>query len=355
MAKLTSLAVADKLPSSLLFVGPKGTGKWIVANELAKVLLCEESKDGYCGRCYSCRQADSYSHPDIHYLFPLPKEKWEGHYYPYLANKTESPFGSASASASNFIIIDSIRKFESKLARKPSLAHQKVGIINEAERMLPAVMDSLLKTLEEPSADTYLIVITDQPRFLPQTIISRLMRVNFGPLPETFISDYLREKLEQNHGKAELLTRFANGNLYNADLLIEGDYLQTRESAVKVFTDALTMRASDIYAKYESSAALESREKVEYLLLHWQGFIRDLVLLMSLNSDSQGEISDRDLLNPDLRDKYRLFQSRLPNVDRLSAGNLRLEGVRSELRRNVNPQMAAFSFLFELCGDKAGN
>lgn len=351
MAKLTSLALADKLPSSLLFVGPKGIGKWIVANELAKVLLCEESREGYCGHCHTCRQADSYSHPDIHYLFPLPKEKWEEHYYPYLANKTKNPFGSASANVTNFIIIESIRKFESKLAHKPSLAHQKVGIINEAERMLPAAMDSLLKTLEEPSAGTYLIVITDQPRFLPQTIISRLMRVNFAPLSDAFISDYLRCKLEQDEDKATVLTRFANGSLYNTDLLVEGDYLQTRDSAVRVFADTLAMSASDLYAKYEGSAALDSREKVEYLLLHWQGFLRDLVLLMSLESGEPGEITDHDLLNPDLRDKYRQFQLQIPKIDRLYAGNRRLEGVRNELRRNVNPQMAAFSFMFELCGE----
>jgi DNA polymerase-3 subunit delta' len=352
MARLFSLLSEDRLTSSLLFAGRKGVGKWLVAQELAAAATCPEGGAQACGECASCRQAGNYSHPDILYLFPLPKDKWEPLYFPYLEQKRQEPFAAASNDVSSFITIDSIRRFESKLARKPSLSRNRVGIIYEAERMLPAAMDALLKTLEEPPPASWLIVITDQPRFLPQTILSRLMRVNFPPLSDDFVSDYLKRRFDIDDSQAKVLVRFAAGSLYQANTLIEGDYAETREAAIKMFESALHLAPADLYIKHVNNSALDSREKVEQLLIHWQSFIRDLAYLSLESGRTDPSGMSEQLIYADLQGEYSRCAQRVNSFAEFALSNENLEKTRGELRRNVNPRMAAIDFLLELTEER---
>lgn len=346
MKQLSSLVATNKLPSSLLFVGAKGIGKWLVAQELAKTLTCGVSAEGFCGNCDSCRQAQRYSHPDIHYLFPLPKLDYQDYYYPYLLKKAENSFGSGSDDVSSLITIDSIRRFESKLAHKAFLSRRKVGIIYEAERMLPAAMDALLKTLEEPPAGSYLFVITDQPRFLPQTVVSRLMRLTFPPLANETVSEYLRSHFELGEEQVSVLTRFASGSLHQVEMLVEGEYLQTRTAALKLLESALEQKPLHFYANYAHGSALDSREKVERLLLHWQSFIRDLACLHSLSAS--GQSAELELIYRDLLGDYRRCLEKTASFHQVYSGNEGVEAARLELRRNAGPRMVAMNFLFRL-------
>jgi DNA polymerase-3 subunit delta' len=340
---------ANELPPSLLFTGGKGTGKWSVAHELAKRITCLQPADGPCNTCSSCRQTDRFDHPDINYLFPLPKElkEWEKLYFPYLQAKQQSPFEDAPSSATQFIPIDAIRVFQNKLSLKPSLSAAKVGIIYEAERMLPGTMDSLLKLLEEPPPRTYLIVVTDQPRFLHATILSRLQRIPFPPLPEQFVALYLKDKLQVPVEKIPFLTRFTRGSLHNVEAIIEGGFIELRESAFSLYKSAIQLPAAELFVKAGDNEHLQSRGSVEKLLSHWQGFLRDLVI-MNLSGDSDLKENTDLLLNPDFVPKYQELKAQLVNLSRVEKQNDKLEQVREELRRNVNPKMAALSFLTSL-------
>jgi DNA polymerase III subunit delta' len=339
----------ERLPSSLLFAGKKGVGKWPVAHALAKTITCLNPSDGYCGECASCRQAEQFCHPDIYYLFPLPKDedKADKLYYPYLQQKQQRPFSDGSDDVTSFITIDNIRKFQSNLARHPSLSKYKVGIVYEAERMLPATMDSLLKTLEEPPRDSFLLVCTDQPRFLLATIRSRLQRVNFGALEPEFIASFLLGNFEVNEKEAGLITRFAGGTLYNIEQLVEKAFFDARETAFDMLVNAVTLTAPDFVVKYSGHAAIQEREKVERLLVHWQSMLRDLMLLNTLPLQT-GIDPAQALINFDLADRYLEHRERFASLKEVEKQIEKLEQVRNELRRNVNPRMAAISFLVAL-------
>ncbi len=344
----------QRLPGSLLFAGKKGVGKWLVADALAKTITCLNSPDGFCGKCASCRQAESFCHPDIFYLVPMPKEKKDKEdndvdkrLITYLQKKRQQPYSDASEDVTNFITIDNIRQFQSSLARYPSLAKHKVGIIYEAERMLPATMDSLLKTLEEPPRDSFLFVCTDQPRFLLPTIRSRLQRINFPALDPEFISSHLRQNFEVPEKEIGVIARFAGGSLYAIEQLVEKAFFEGRETAFELLTGALTMTAPDLMVKYSNHAALENREKVERLLTHWQCLLRDWMLLNALPLDS-GIDPAPTLVNFDFADRYLVHRERFASLRHVEKQIEKLEQVRSELRRNVNPRMAAFSFLVGL-------
>lgn len=346
MARLEQAVQAGKLPTSLLFTGKKGIGKWLTAFDLAKTLTCLESETSYCGRCASCRQADSFSHPDILHLFPLPtdEKKATESYYPYLQQKALEPFSPGSDDVTSFVTIESIRAFHTTLSRKASLSRCKVGIINEAERMLPGTMDALLKLLEEPPPQAYLFVVTDQPRFLHQTIISRLRRVPFPEIEPEVIASHLQEQYEFDPQAAEVLSRQSSGSLYQIGEYVEGDYLRLRDVAWKIFSEALELTPVKLRIKYPERGALAVREQVERLLVFWQGFLRDLALLSSLPDDARGSIAPQ-LVNPDLLEQYVSIGSRLDQPGHLDRCNEKLEQVRLELRRNVDPRMAVFSFL----------
>ncbi|MFH2056851.1 MAG: hypothetical protein ABIJ61_12905, partial [bacterium] len=284
LTRLQQAAKIGKLPTSLLFTGRKGVGKWLTAFDLAKTLTCTESDDNFCGKCASCHQAASFSHPDLLHLFPLPadEKKWPELFFPYLQQKAADPFGPGSDDVTSFVTIDAIRAFHTTLSRRASLARCKVGIINEAERMLPGTMDALLKLLEEPPPQAYLIVVTDQPRFLHQTIISRLRRVPFPEIKPEVIAQHLRAHFEIGERESEVLSRQTAGSLHQIGEYVEGDFLRLRDFAWKAFSDALELPQVKLRIKYSDRVAFGNREQVERLLVFWQGFLRDLALLNSV-------------------------------------------------------------------------
>ena len=346
--QLLNRFVAGNLPASLLFTGPRGVGKWSVGFELARRITCAKPAGlRGCGECASCRQLDQFAHPDVQFLFPLPANEndWENWYFPYLTARQENPYAPSAADAKHFIPIEAIRQFQSKLARRSTLSPFKVGIIYEAERMLPGTMDSLLKLLEEPPDRCFLIVITHEPRFLLPTIMSRLQRVNLPALPDDFVRAYIGKTYSVHGEQLEALVRFARGQLYDIDTILQGDFMQMRESALDILSQSLVLTQPEIYLRVGDSAALATREKVEALLRHWQNILRDLLIC---GQDITGNVHNTRLINYDFAERYSTLRDKLSDPERIEVLSDRVENIRQELRRNVNPRMAAISFLTQL-------
>ncbi|MEM7054208.1 MAG: DNA polymerase III subunit delta' [Pseudomonadota bacterium] len=134
-----------------LLMGSSGVGKRRLAEWLARRLLClapEQSQP--CGQCKSCTLFESATHPDF---FRLQIED----------DKTA-------------ILIDQVRELTTRIVLTPSIGSRRIGLIHSAERMNTNAANALLKTLEEPAAETWLILISDRPQQLPATILSRCQR-----------------------------------------------------------------------------------------------------------------------------------------------------------------------------------
>ncbi len=339
----------QNLPASLLLAGPRGVGKWSLALSLAKRISCLlATATEPCGRCDACRQFEQFAHPDVQMLFPLPanEKEWEEWYAPYLFGKQANPFAPSSADPKHFIPIEAIRRFQARLATRPVLSPNKIGIVYEAERMMPGTMDSLLKLVEEPPERCFLIVITDQPRLLLPTLLSRLQRVSVGRLADSQVVDYLKSDLGIAADRTELLARLARGSLYSIDVLVEGEFFRLRETAWEMLAAALTQNAPAVYARFSESAALSSRDRVELLCAHWQTIVRDLVIL------GCGGINDTDsatnLTYFDFKSNYESLATRALPWSGWYDINDRIERIRLELRRNVNARVAALDFLMTL-------
>ena len=154
----------DALPHALLLCGPAGLGKRAFAQRFVQSLLCERPIEGEaCGACRSCLLLTAGSHPDLVALsLGLRKDG---------VQRSE-------------IVVEQIRELSARLAMRSQFGGWQVAMIDPADAMNTAAANALLKTLEEPSAETMLLLLADAPWRLPHTIRSRCQRIEFH-LPDT--------------------------------------------------------------------------------------------------------------------------------------------------------------------------
>jgi DNA polymerase III subunit delta' len=158
-ARLQARRQRDALPHALLMCGMAGLGKRAFAQRFVQGLLCQQPVDGdACGRCRSCLLFVAGTHPDVVSLsFGLRKDG---------VQRSE-------------IVVDQIRELSARLAMSSQFGGWQIVCIDPADAMNAAAANALLKTLEEPSAQTMLILLADAQWRLPQTIRSRCQRIEF--------------------------------------------------------------------------------------------------------------------------------------------------------------------------------
>lgn len=155
--KLSSALLKDRMPHALLLHGAAYSGKLNFAKALGSKILCEnKAVNTACGQCKSCKLLKSGSHPDFNLL---------------------------SQETGSVIKVDDLRKIQEKLKLTPYLAQYKVAIIHPVENMNLNAANSLLKTLEEPSRNTLIILVSNTLRQLLPTIRSRC-QLSFMPTPD---------------------------------------------------------------------------------------------------------------------------------------------------------------------------
>ena len=168
-----------RLASTFLFVGPPGIGKWTTALSLAQALLCESTSPDElqaCGACPGCQLVAARTHPDL-LLIQKPDDK---NFIP-----VESFIGDREHRMREGLCHD--------IALKPFRGGRKIAIIDDADYLNQEGANCLLKTLEEPPADSLIILIgTSQQRQLP-TIRSRCQIIRFGPLTDVQVATLLAD------------------------------------------------------------------------------------------------------------------------------------------------------------------
>lgn len=149
----------DTLPPSLLFAGPPGAGKRRTAVGVAQALNCltpvtpDPLEIDGCGKCPACSRIERGIHPDILVVEP----------------------GDTGS-----IRIDQVREIVERSAYRPFEGRRRVVIVNEADAMLPAAQNAMLKTLEEPPPSSVFILMTARPDMLLPTVRSRCPQLRFS-------------------------------------------------------------------------------------------------------------------------------------------------------------------------------
>jgi DNA polymerase-3 subunit delta' len=205
-ARLREAFVRQLLPSSLLLTGPRGIGKQQIALWLGRLLLCEQADRAPCGECKTCRMANALQHPDLHWFFPRPRLKnsdpdladvrediAEG-----IAERLENGGVYDGAGGDAGIFVATVRAVVQSASMSPAMARRKVFVIGDAERMVAQegsdqAANAFLKLLEEPPADTTLILTSSEPGALLPTIRSRVVSLRVAPLSEEDVRAFLAD------------------------------------------------------------------------------------------------------------------------------------------------------------------
>ena len=151
------LSRRERHAHAYLLHGPAGIGKRALAERLAAALLCAApSADGACGQCKACLLLRAGTHPDFFELQPEEADK---------------P-----------IRVDQVRELVDFVGQTAQLGGRKLVLLEPAEAMNLNAANALLKSLEEPSGDTVLLLVSHQPSRLLPTIKSRCQQ-QACPLP----------------------------------------------------------------------------------------------------------------------------------------------------------------------------
>ncbi len=170
-ARLSAALDGDRLPHALLFAGPPGIGKALLARRLAARVACAAAA-APCGECNGCRQIAAGSHPDLLLISP-PQSS------------------SGKESRQKEIGVEQARALKRFAQLRALSARRKVAIIDDAERLSLAAQNALLKTLEEPPGLALIMLITATPGSLLTTVRSRCHRIAFRPLARAEVADAL--------------------------------------------------------------------------------------------------------------------------------------------------------------------
>jgi DNA polymerase-3 subunit delta' len=246
---LTNSVKNNHTAHAQLFLGAEGALNLPLAVAYATYLHCQNKGDDACGTCPACSKSLKYIHPDTHFVFPLSNVKGDKDEERFKAEilkswrsfLKEQPFGILD-DWTNFyggedklalISREESREIIKTLSLKPFESQHKVMIIWQPELMHPSAANGILKILEEPTPNTYFILVTNAADRLLPTIISRTQILTVPLLHDQEIESFLVEKHEVAASKATKITQLADGNLNLAIKLIDSE----EDNNTQVFTE----------------------------------------------------------------------------------------------------------------------
>ena len=222
-SRLAKAVQGGRLPQVLLVSGPPGVGKQRLGLWLAQMLLCRSRTDEPCGACRACRLVAGLSHPDVHWLVPIPRPKASDPdkqvdeaaqaIAGVLEERRSDPlYGPVDGMAIHGMA--SVRLLQRQASLTSVEGGARVFIIGEADRLIsqeasPEAANALLKLLEEPPPGSVFVLTTVEPKRLLPTTLSRAVPVRLGRVTDAEVTEFLRSHLRPALAPRELAERVA--------------------------------------------------------------------------------------------------------------------------------------------------
>ena len=348
VARLRAAIAADRLHPAMLFEGPVGVGKRLVALTLAQALHCPKTRENDpCGECQSCRAiAGSFepaltienqsAHPGVRVVTPSrPDER-------------EVSFGASSARGEvrSQITVSQVRVVLSEAQFRARGAGRRIVVFDPADGMGDGAANALLKTLEEPRKGEHFVLLTARPSALLPTILSRCVRLRFALLNAGSLRRALEERgLRRDRAEIDLVVSLAGGRIGRALELLDGPslrgYLDTRAHFLECFEALARALPGGTFAVL-GAAPFAGREREEFLaaLDVLEVLLRDLAVV--------GVHQGARPVNLDIESRLAPLAATLGAraVGALSV----LEAVRDDFRVNVNTRLSLERILLEVAG-----
>lgn len=219
--KLVASYQAGRGHHALLIQALPGMGDDALIYALSRYLLCQQP-DGHksCGHCRGCQLMQAGTHPDYYSLFP---------------EKGKSTLG-----------IDAVREVSEKLYERARLGGAKVVWIPDAALMTDAAANALLKTLEEPPAQTWFFLASREPARLLATLRSRCRLHHLAPPSESYAVSWLAREVTASQDALLTALRLSAGSPGAALTLLGSESWSQRDALCQALASSIP--AGDWYS-----------------------------------------------------------------------------------------------------------
>lgn len=268
ISQLRGAIKSGRVPHAYLFSGVEGTGKRLLAENIAMVLNCQspvnpqEELDA-CDKCISCRKIINRTHPDVRVVEP----------------------------ESEYIKVEQLRDVLRDVSFKPYEGRWKIFIFDKAESLLIAAANLFLKTLEEPTQRTLFILVTSKPEILLPTVVSRCQRVRFGGIPSNLIFDVLKKELNLNDDETRFYSLASEGSIGRGKSLLAGDLKKISENYLSEINKFIFSADIDSSSGVEELFSLtdklsQEKESLPLIVELMRSWYRDLIIWKSTGEET---------------------------------------------------------------------
>lgn len=250
----------ERANHALLFAGDAGLGKQDLAFALAHFVMTDTHGQ-------SASLFDAGSHPDLHVV--MPEISIQDNLLGLFANRYNEPHGGKPRKT---ITVDQVRKLSQALTTHPHIAATRVILIFAAETMNRNASNALLKSLEEPPANTLFVLVSDELSMLAKTIRSRCSLIGFKAPDLSTAQAWLTQQKRMPSEQIDNYLAMSNNHPLRALELFESGYIDSLKS---IFTDVnglWTRRAeatsvAKAWAKIGSTVSVDILQKLSTDLL----------------------------------------------------------------------------------------
>lgn len=340
----------DRIPHAQIFLGKEGAGALPMALAYASYLICSNKSQGdSCGHCSHCLKSHKYIHPDIHFSFPVVKFKEKKR-----VETTSSDF---------------LPKWRSILSSNPNMGTREWLLHIDAENNLPNINvrecydimhklnmmsyesdkkvlimwlpeylhtegNRLLKLIEEPTDNTYIILVAENQDLILQTILSRCQLVIIPAYENSEISQFLVKEFDIANDKAHQFASLADGNI-NSAIKIAGneatDYSEMLISWLRISFKSDPMDINEWIKGLTEMDKDEQKNFFEYGLY----FFRQFIFRMLSKS------KDVNLTHKELEVASRM--EKIINISKAEIIVNLLNDAIENINRNINLKILMFS------------
>lgn len=356
-AQLRSQLSEGRVPHAQLFYGPEGCGKLAMALAYAARLLCWQPQQGEsCGKCHACKMVAAFAHPDLHFVFPVIRQKgqsgetvsdqylkeWRSQLQdtPYFNRQTWLERMGVENQQSQIGVAES-----DAILRKLSLVSgqggYKVLIIWLPEQMNSSAANKLLKILEEPPAQTVFLLVSNHPELLLPTIVSRTQAVEFHALSEDELTAALVQRNLLQPEDARTIARLSAGSYTRAlhEVCINDDAVLFFDMFVLLMRLSYMRKIKDMY-EWAEQVATWGRERQKNFLEYCQRLVRENFIY----NFHCPELNYMNRKEADFSVKFARFVNErnvIGIMDELSCA-------QRDIEQNVNARMVFFDFSLKM-------